>query len=212
MLAVVVENQQVRGVNRARAVYTSYTGLPTTRGLFVGSVLRGRLTLALFLLNTTRDCCEERRCQDWMRCSHMQTTCSDALLKRGPLLITGIGYIIIALCSLVPGQYRPHIDGLSGNEEHTLAYLALGILTVIAARKTVSTYKLYAIIVAYAGILEFLQLFASGRQATVGNFIASALGGILGIALATFALKICHGLEAPAIFRSTSVDRTKAQN
>jgi VanZ family protein len=123
-----------------------------------------------------------------------------------------MGYIIIALCSLVPGQYRPHIDGLSGNEEHALAYLALGILTVIAARKTVSTYKLYAIIIAYAGTLEFLQLFASGRQATVGGFIASALGGILGIALTTFALKIWHGLESPAVLRSTSVDRTKAQN
>ena len=106
---------------------------------------------------------------------------------RGARFCRPDGYLIIALCSLVPGEYRPHIDGWSGKEEHALAYLALD-LTVITARQTVNVYRLCIIIVAYAGILEFLQLFASGRHAAVGDFMASSLGGIMGITLTTFAV------------------------
>jgi VanZ family protein len=119
----------------------------------------------------------------------MRSSFSDTLLKRGTLFVAGCGYLIVALCSLVPGEYRPHIDGLTGKEEHTLAYLVLGVLTVIAARQTMNAYRLCVIIVAYAGILEFLQLFASGRHAAVGDFLASSLGGILGIMLTSFAVR-----------------------
>ena len=119
----------------------------------------------------------------------MGSSFSDMVLKRGALFAAGCGYLIVALCSLVPGEYRPHIDGMSGKEEHALAYLVLGILTVIATRRTVSVYRLSIIIVAYAGILEFLQLFDSGRHASVGDFMASSFGGIMGITVATFALR-----------------------
>jgi VanZ family protein len=119
----------------------------------------------------------------------MRSSFSDSLLRRGTLVVAGCGYLVIALCSLVPGEYRPHIDGWSGKEEHALAYLVLGVLTVIAARRTVNVVRLCLIIVAYAGILEFLQLFASGRHAAVGDFLASSFGGIMGIAVATVALR-----------------------
>ena len=127
----------------------------------------------------------------------MKSSISETLLRRGALFVAGCGYVIIALCSLVPGEYRPHIDGLSGKAEHALAYLALGVLTVIAARQTVNVVRLCMIIVAYAGILEFLQLFASGRHAAVGDFMASSLGGITGVTLATFAVRRLARIYVP---------------
>jgi VanZ family protein len=119
----------------------------------------------------------------------MKPSHSETLLKFGALFMAGCGYVTIALCSLVPGEYRPHIAGLSGKEEHVLAYLVLGVLTVVAARKNVYVHRLCIIIVAYAGILEFLQLFASGRHAAVGDFMASSFGGLMGVSLTTFALR-----------------------
>jgi VanZ family protein len=126
----------------------------------------------------------------------MGSSFSDTLLKRGTLFMAGCGYLIIALCSLVPGEYRPHIDGLSGKEEHALAYLVLGMLTVIAARRTVNLYRLCLIMVAYAGILEFLQLFAPCRHAAVGDFMASSFGAMIGITLTALALRRVPRIEA----------------
>jgi len=118
----------------------------------------------------------------------MRSSLSDTLSKYAARFVHGCGYLIVAALSLVPGEYRPHILGLSGKDEHAIAYFVLGVLTVIAARRTVNAYRLCVIIVAYAGILEFLQLFASDRHAGVGDFVASSLGGIMGITLATLAV------------------------
>src|SRR6185437_10524312 len=98
----------------------------------------------------------------------MRSSLSDIVSKYAALFVAACGYLIIALCSLVWGEYRPPIEGWSGKEEHALAYFVLGVLTVIAARQTVNAYRLCTIIVAYAGVLEILQLFASGRHAAVG--------------------------------------------
>ena len=119
----------------------------------------------------------------------MRSSLFDTLLKHVALFGAGCGYLIVALCSLVPGEYRPHIDGWSGKEEHALAYLVLGLLTVIAARQTVTVHRLCMIIVAYAGILKLCQLFVSDRHAAVRDFMASALGAIMGVMLTTFAMR-----------------------
>ena len=53
-------------------------------------------------------------------------------MERGALFVAECGYVVVALCTLVPGEYRPHLDGWSGKEEHALAYFVLGVLTVIS--------------------------------------------------------------------------------
>ena len=118
----------------------------------------------------------------------MKSFFSEMVLKRGALFAAACGYLIIPLASLVPGEYRPSIVGMSGKEQHALAYFVLGVLTLIVARRTVNAYWLCAIIIAYASILEFLQLFASNRHAAIGDFMASSLGGIMGVMLTSFAL------------------------
>ena len=118
----------------------------------------------------------------------MRSSLSETLLKRGAQFLAGCGYLLVAVASLVPGEHRPHIDGWSGKVEHALAYFVLGVLTVIAARRPVNAVRLCLIILAYAAVLEFLQLFASGRHAAVGDFMASSLGGIMGITVATVAM------------------------
>ena len=116
------------------------------------------------------------------------TAFTQKVLKRAAHLCMGVGYLVVALSSLVPGKYRPHIDGLSGKEEHALAYLVLGALTVIGTRPNVKLDRLCLLIVAYAGVLEVLQNFAPDRHPAVGDFIASSLGGITGIVLTAFTL------------------------
>lgn len=120
----------------------------------------------------------------------MRTSLPDTVLKRVAMVVAGCGYLAVAVVSLVPGPFRPHVDGLSGREEHALAYLVLGVLTVIAARRTVNAYGLCLILAAYAGILELGQLFVAGRHAAVGDFMASTAGAIVGVTLTTLALKL----------------------
>lgn len=119
----------------------------------------------------------------------MRFSLSDTLLKRSALFVAGCGYLVIALASLVPGEYRPHVGGWPSQEEHALAYLILGVVTVIAARRTVNAYWLCIIIVSYAGILELCQLFVPGRHAAVGDFMAKSLGGITAVTLMTLAMR-----------------------
>jgi VanZ family protein len=109
-------------------------------------------------------------------------------MKHGTPFIAAFSYLIVALLSLVPGDYRPHIESWSGKEEHVLAYFVLGVATAIASRRSSNPVRLCLAIIAYAGMLECLQLLAPGRHAAVRDFMASSLGGVMGIMAMRFAI------------------------
>src|SRR4051794_12760052 len=96
-------------------------------------------------------------------------------LRRAAHFCMGVGYVVVALCSLVPAGWRPHILGLSGKDEHALAYFVLGALTVICTRPNGNAHRLCLLLVSYAAVLELLQNFAQGRHPAVGGFAASSL-------------------------------------
>ena len=56
------------------------------------------------------------------------------------------------------------------------------------ARNPECVSALYTL-VAYAAVLELGQLFIPGRHAAFGDFMASSLGAITGVALTTFAMR-----------------------
>ena len=114
---------------------------------------------------------------------------SDKRLKLAALSVAGLGYVAVALLSWLPAAYRPHIVVVSDKLEHALAYLLLGALTAIAARRTLNARRLALAIVAYAGVLELGQLLIPSRVVSVEDFLASAVGAIVGVSITTLGVR-----------------------
>lgn len=105
--------------------------------------------------------------------------------ERGILLVVAGCYLVVAMLSLVPETYRPHLPGISDTVEHILAYSLLGLLTAHFLADRISAPLLFGGIVAYAGLLEIGQTFVPCRQASAFDLAASAIGALIGLTLAS---------------------------
>src|SRR5215471_2557580 len=94
-----------------------------------------------------------------------------------------IGVLIIAVLSLVPGAERPH-TGAPSQIEHYAAYLLVGFVLALGYIQNRSVVTIGLLLVFYAGLLEFAQLFIPGRSARVVDALVSAMGGWTGTMLA----------------------------
>ncbi len=97
------------------------------------------------------------------------------------LVAASVCYVVIAVLSSVPGDLRPQMP-FSDKLEHAFAYLALGALTVVAAPRVFGRWVL-AIVVAYATLLEAVQVFVPGRDASFLDLAASSAGALSGVIL-----------------------------
>ena len=86
----------------------------------------------------------------------------------------------IAILSLVPGQFRPHI-GTSHYFEHFTAYCLTAGLLAFAYQGRLRAAVLFACLVIYAGALETAQLWVPGRLSQMSDFITSSFGSLVGI-------------------------------
>ena len=85
----------------------------------------------------------------------------------------------VALLSLTPAEQMLR-TGLSGHVEHVLAYAGTAFITAMAfAERGLSRIALA--LLAYAGSLEFLQLFSPGRTSSIWDFMFSGMGVLMGI-------------------------------
>ena len=100
-----------------------------------------------------------------------------------------IAYGCIAILSWLPGDARPHTALPSGDLEHLLAYFVLGALTAGLIKKAANPYWLAAFVAAYGGVMELGQLLVPGRNASLENFGASAVGAVAGVWLLSFAVR-----------------------
>jgi VanZ family protein len=114
---------------------------------------------------------------------------SDINVKPIAFIGAALAYFAVALASWLPAAYRPDIVLLSDKFEHALAYLLLGVLSVIATRQIVHPRWIGLALVAYAGVLELGQLLVPGRVASAADFLASAAGAIVGVWLTTLAVR-----------------------
>jgi VanZ family protein len=89
--------------------------------------------------------------------------------------------LAIAILSLLPAE-RLTRRTLGGHLEHVFAYLATASIAGMAYRERHLAQLLLALF-AYAGSLEFLQRFSPGRSSSVEDFMFSAIGIALGVAL-----------------------------
>lgn len=97
-----------------------------------------------------------------------------------------IAVIALAVLSLVPGEFRPHVT-TSHYIEHFAAYFLTSAVLALAYRGTIhSVLPIAVLLVIYAGLLETAQLWIPGRQARFTDFIASSLGVLAGILFLSF--------------------------
>jgi VanZ family protein len=102
--------------------------------------------------------------------------------------------VTIGVLSLVPGQLRPH-TGAPGYLEHVAAYFITAILLSLGYPRG-SRIVIIASLSIYAASLEIAQLYISGRNASVLDWVAGSFGELMGVAVATFILRLW--LRSPA--------------
>ena len=95
-----------------------------------------------------------------------------------------LAVLLVAIVSLVPGQFRPH-TGLPGPAEHMLAYLLTGFLLASRQHTPAAWTMIVALLSLYAGMLELLQFLVPGRAPEFIDFGASSAGAFGGVLLYT---------------------------
>jgi VanZ family protein len=90
----------------------------------------------------------------------------------------------LAVASLMPGDAGLPRTRLPGPVEHFLAYCAVAAIIGTAFRNLVSLRTLLVAMIVYAGVLEFAQQWAPGREASVIDFLASTAGTVAGLSAA----------------------------
>lgn len=100
-----------------------------------------------------------------------------------PRIAFYVGAAVVGVLSLVPGQALPS-TGISDKVEHLLAYIALGLVGGATARNGHRAMLSILGVIAFGIAIEFLQLFAPGRYAEIGDAAADAAGAVIGGAIA----------------------------
>jgi hypothetical protein len=102
-------------------------------------------------------------------------------LDRTVQVLAYVAVAIIIVLSLVPGSARPQ-TGAPGPGEHVIAYLITAFLFGLRGASISNLIALGIILVAGAGVLETAQQWVPGRNAQLGDFIASSIGVLTGLA------------------------------
>jgi VanZ family protein len=97
-----------------------------------------------------------------------------------------IGVAAIVVVSTLPGSERPH-TGLAGQIEHVLAYFMTAAELTAGYQRRDTRLKLLLRLMLLAAAMECAQLFIPGRNAAIGDFLASSLGALIGVASAAAA-------------------------
>lgn len=105
-----------------------------------------------------------------------------------------LGLAGLAVVSLYPGSGNLPRTRLPGPLEHFLAYLLVAGIAGIAFRHRLRIWLLAALMIAYAGALEIGQRWAPGRSASVIDFVGSAGGVLVGVALCALFLRLLDSL------------------
>ncbi|WP_374545276.1 VanZ family protein [Rhodoblastus sp.] len=100
-----------------------------------------------------------------------------------------IGLGLILIVSLVPGPERPH-TGLSGQMEHTIAYLMTATAYSWSSSRLQERLAWLAFLSAVSGGLEVCQLVIPGRNGQVIDWAASSFGASIGTILGWLARTI----------------------
>jgi VanZ family protein len=87
--------------------------------------------------------------------------------------------------------------GISGHIEHAIAYGGTALMMALAYGERV-TFPALALLVLYAGSLEFLQQFSPGRVASMADFAFGAAGTATGILVSVALRRLVATYPAPS--------------
>ena len=93
-------------------------------------------------------------------------------------ILTWCCVILLAVLSLLPAQDMAR-TGIPGQLEHFVAYVgSAGIAVAGYGRR--GAVRIVGLFWVYAGALEYLQHFSPGRDPSIADFVASAVGAVFG--------------------------------
>lgn len=101
--------------------------------------------------------------------------------------VSGLGWLVIVVLSLVPGSLRPH-TGMSSAMEIFAAYFVVVAIGCVALRTGAGRIGIGILLTLTAALMELLQLAIPGRDAGWAGFTWAVLGTWGAIALVTVIL------------------------
>ena len=133
-----------------------------------------------------------------------------SVLKRLPLTASML-YLAVGIAVGPSGGGLLRVDPIehAGLLEHVVAYL--GTTLLFALGYPGMKYRITAMLIIYAGVLEAMQSFSPGRHPTELDASASVVGVLLGVAGAAAATRLLSGLlfevsaTDPAVFAGIAV-------
>ena len=101
------------------------------------------------------------------------------LLMTSLRVLTWCCVILLPVLSLLPAQHMVR-TGFPGRLEHFVAYAGSAAIAVAGYGASRGGMQIIGGFWVYAGLLEYLQHFSSGRHPSIADFAASALGALCG--------------------------------
>jgi VanZ like family len=92
---------------------------------------------------------------------------------------TPITLCALAIASWTPGSHVVRTGLTTGISEHVIAY-SLASLTIGLFNHKIQPFRIMFLLIAFAAIMEFGQLFTPGRTAQFSDFAASTFGIFFG--------------------------------
>ncbi len=110
-------------------------------------------------------------------------------------ILVAVWAVLIEVATSVPGPSLPPTPSGGDKVAHLLVYLVLGLLSARALAagrhrdRTLAWVVLVAAVVAFGALDEVHQAFVPQRTPDVLDFVADAVGGSIGVALAHAVLR-----------------------
>lgn len=86
----------------------------------------------------------------------------------------------LAVLSLIPVAVLIR-TGAGGHIEHVIAYCSTAVLLMLSYSGRLSPFIIVLGLIAYAGLLEFLQHWSPGRTPAFLDFLTSSTGVVIGV-------------------------------
>jgi VanZ family protein len=107
-----------------------------------------------------------------------------------------VGLVLVILLSLMPASSVPSAD-ISDKIEHFLGYFALAAAGAIGFHGRRDRLIIIFSLIALGILMEFGQMFAPGRDPSIGDGIANALGVLCGATLGSVGVLVLDVLRLP---------------
>jgi VanZ family protein len=105
--------------------------------------------------------------------------------------------VLLAVLSWLPAEVMIR-TGINGRIEHFIAYMGTMLVVGAAYGLRLGLFRLLAMLIAYAGVLELGQIYVPGRRSSVFDLAASASGVVAG----AIAFQLAY-----AVLRDTPIGR-----